>query len=71
MGGVDPVCAFHGKRWSEHEHGRCLYCCLCFDTLTPEECWADEAGQRWDVCQECGAMNALARSADEPADLVL
>jgi len=31
---LDPVCAFHGKRASEHF---CLYCCLCFETLAPEQ----------------------------------
>lgn len=52
---IDPVCVFHGKKASEH---RCLYCCLCFRPLTPEECWEDEDGQKWDVCREC--------KADEP-----
>ena len=49
---IDPVCLHHGKRMSEHEGGRCLYCCICFNTLTPERCWADEDGQKWDLCQE-------------------
>lgn len=50
----DPVCVLHGKRWSEHEGGRCLYCCICFKALTPEECVMDSAGQKWDVCKgEC------------------
>jgi hypothetical protein len=47
---IDPVCLFHGKRRSEHEGGRCLFCGICFDTLTPEECWEDAEGQKWDVC---------------------
>ena len=51
---LDPVCAFHGLRASEHEHGRCLYCCICFTTLTPETAWADETGQKWDLCVPCG-----------------
>jgi hypothetical protein len=50
---VDPVCAFHGLRASEHPLGFCLYCCLCFMTLTPERCAVDENGQRWDVCVSC------------------
>lgn len=50
---LDPVCVFHGKRASEHA---CLYCCLCFRDLTPEECWEDEQGQKWDVCQACKAQ---------------
>jgi hypothetical protein len=50
---VDPVCLFHGKRRSEH---RCLYCCICFWPLTPEECAVDSDGQKWDVCKgECAA----------------
>ena len=48
---IDPVCILHGKRRSEHV---CLYCCLCFKDLTPETCWADEDGQKWDICVECG-----------------
>lgn len=52
---IDPVCAFHGKRRSEHI---CLYCCLCFETLTPDECWADEDGQKWDLCIPCGRKEA-------------
>ena len=55
---LDPVCAFHGLRASEHEFGRCLYCCLCFRTLTPDECWANEAGQKFDVCVPCGEAEA-------------
>jgi hypothetical protein len=54
---IDPVCAFHGKRASEHV---CLYCCLCFETMTPEECWRDEAGQRWDVHPACHESDLLA-----------
>lgn len=40
MSDIDPYCLHHGKRRSEHEGGRCLYCCICFKTLTPEECRA-------------------------------
>lgn len=58
VGAIDPVCAFHGKRWSEHDGGRCLYCCLCFVTLTPDACWQDADGQRWDMCAACGAQQA-------------
>lgn len=48
---IDPVCLLHCKKKSEHH---CLYCCICFKTLVPEECWVDEKGQRWDICKECG-----------------
>lgn len=47
---IDPVCVFHGKRASEHY---CLYCCLCFETLEPEDCWEDEEGVKWDICRPC------------------
>ena len=50
---IDPACAFHGLRWSEHPEGRCLYCCLCFRTLTAEECHLLPDGSREDVCDEC------------------
>lgn len=55
-GGIDPVCAFHGLRASEHEHGRCLYCCICFTTLTRETCAEDSTGQKWDTCEPCAEM---------------
>ena len=58
---VDPVCAFHGLRWSEHEHGRCIYCPLCFRSDEYEH-WVDETGQKWDLCRECGEAEALAES---------
>jgi hypothetical protein len=60
MSTIDPVCLIHGKRWSEHEHGRCLYCCLCFKPLTVDECHVDEDGQREDVCNECAEAERLA-----------
>lgn len=47
---IDPVCLLHGKKLSEHE---CLYCSLCFDDLTTEECWEDENGVKWDICFDC------------------
>ena len=48
----DPVCVVHGKRFSEHV---CLYCCLCFRDLTPDECHVTEDGSREDVCNKCAA----------------
>lgn len=53
---IDPVCVFHGMKWSEHEGGRCLYCCICFKTLTPDECAIDYEGVRWDVCTDPGCI---------------
>jgi hypothetical protein len=47
---IDPVCLVHGKRLSEHH---CLYCCLCFEPLTVEECSFNEQGKRQDVCVSC------------------
>lgn len=55
---VDPVCAFHGRRWSEHPDGRCLYCALCFTTLSFEECHELPDGSREDVCEDCAALEA-------------
>jgi hypothetical protein len=55
---VDPVCAIHGKRWSDHEGGRCLYCCICFRSLTPDECAVDRDGQKWDLCEGACALEA-------------
>lgn len=52
-GGIDPVCLIHGLKWSEHKGGRCLYCCLCFKPLTPEECHALPGGVLEDVCKDC------------------
>lgn len=50
---IDPVCLIHGKKWSEHPLGFCLYCCLCFKSLTPEECNVLENGKKEDVCKSC------------------
>lgn len=58
---IDPVCVFHGKRWSEHEGGRCLYCCLCFRTLTVEECHVQSDGQKIDMCDECATLEQQMR----------
>jgi len=46
----DPVCAFHGRKQSEH---RCLVCCLCFRDLTAAECHQQPDGAREDVCKKC------------------
>ncbi len=60
MNPIDPVCVFHGKRASEHV---CLYCCLCFKSLTPEECHVRSDGEREDVCDECAKLETLAQQA--------
>lgn len=49
---IDPVCLVHGKKMSEHV---CLYCCLCYKTLTLEECNVNAHGYREDLCIECAA----------------
>lgn len=46
----DPVCLVHGKKMSEHE---CIYCCLCYKSLTLEECNTTEDGKKEDVCKDC------------------
>lgn len=35
--------------------GRAM-CCLCFEAKLIEEFWVDGDGVRWDVCQECKAI---------------
>jgi len=52
---IDPICLFHGKKMSEH---RCLYCCICFELLTPDECFIDKKGVKCDMCKECGKKEA-------------
>jgi hypothetical protein len=56
---VDPVCLFHGMRWSEHPGGRCLYCCICFEPLTVGDCWRDQEGVAWDICGPCALAERL------------
>jgi hypothetical protein len=63
---IDPVCLHHGLRWSQHEGGRCLFCCLCFRTLTAEECHQLPDGTREDVCDECAEYERLQREASAP-----
>lgn len=46
----DPICTIHGQRMSEHT---CLYCCLCFTTLTPDQCAINKGGEKENVCSEC------------------
>lgn len=47
---IDPTCLIHGLKKSEH---LCLYCCLCFKSLTPDECSRDDDGIAQDVCVPC------------------
>lgn len=51
----DVTCLVHGIKLSEH---RCLYCALCYKTLTVEECHVLPDGQREDVCNECADHEA-------------
>ena len=50
---IDLVCLIHGKKMSEHELGCCLFCCLCFKSLTSAECNVTEDGKKEDVCKSC------------------
>ena len=52
---IDPVCLVHGLRKSQH---MCLYCTLCYKSLTVEECHMDSDGQRWDICEACAEEEA-------------
>jgi len=51
----DPTCLVHGKKLSEHA---CLFCCLCFSDLKPEECNVLPDGTKEDVCKECAAQES-------------
>lgn len=57
---IAPVCLVHGLRLSEHD---CLYCCLCFRSLTVEECHVLPDGRREDVCEECAEQEVAATGA--------
>lgn len=59
---IDPVCLLHGLKKSEH---LCLYCCLCFRDLTPDECHVLSDGTKEDVCNECAAEEER-RMKNEP-----
>lgn len=36
-------------------------CVECFEGRPVEEAWADETGQRWDVCRACKAAEEVTR----------
>ena len=52
---IDPTCAFHGLKWSQHPDGRCLYCPLCFRSDFGYPKFVDEDGQMWTTCAACAA----------------
>lgn len=52
---VDPVCLRHGLPLSQHS---CLYCTLCFEDLTPEQCNVCADGTRENVCKACAEQEA-------------
>jgi hypothetical protein len=58
---VDPVCAFHGMRWSEHV---CMYCCLCFKDLSWDDSNVLADGTREDVCRECAEMESQIKTSE-------
>lgn len=47
---LDPTCLIHGLKMSKHQ---CLFCCLCFKTLTVDECHVLPDGTKEDVCNDC------------------
>jgi len=57
---IDPVCVMHGIARSKH---LCLYCCLCFEDLTENDCYVDYNGDKWDVCKPCAKKEAEAIAA--------
>ena len=50
---MDYTCLIHGKKMSEHQ---CIYCCMCFESLTIEECNLTEDGKPEDICKECAEI---------------
>lgn len=64
---IDPVCLIHGKKMSEHH---CLYCCLCFKSLTIDECNINEMGAREDVCRQCAQEERIALLQSQKERLV-
>jgi hypothetical protein len=56
---LDPMCTLHGKRWSEHQHGKCLYCCLCLMPLTLQTCNVRPDGILEDMCKSCASTEDL------------
>ncbi len=64
----DPVCLIHGKRASEHQ---CLYCSICFRSLTPDECDVNAEGEKTDLCKVCGAQErGFAQAIEAVADIL-
>ncbi len=49
------ICLMHGKDMNEHD---CLYCCLCFKTLTIDELHIRDDGFPEDVCIPCAEEEA-------------
>lgn len=47
---TSPSCLIHGLPYATHD---CLFCCLCYRPLTPEECHVREDGVKEDVCEKC------------------
>ena len=35
-----------------------LMCCICFEGLTPEQCFVDNEGTKWDICPGQCAIDA-------------
>lgn len=57
LNNIDVTCLIHGKKMSEHT---CLYCCLCFKTLTPDQCNTLDNGEKEDVCISCAKREKIA-----------
>jgi hypothetical protein len=47
---ITAFCLPHNLPSGQHE---CLFCCLCFDKLTIEQCSKDKYGNLQDVCLAC------------------
>jgi hypothetical protein len=50
---VSFICLVHGQEIGKHV---CLFCCLCYKDLKPEDCNINDEGQKEDVCKDCAAL---------------
>lgn len=41
------------RHWGAQCPDGLVMCTLCFERKQVDDLWADEKGQRWDICQAC------------------
>lgn len=54
------LCCFQ-RHWDPPCPDGMTMCCLCFDRFEQADLFVDEAGDRWDMCTECGTENHAGR----------